>query len=386
MGCQKNNPPDISNTIKIDSISPTQGLPNDTIIIKGVNFNANASDNLVKFNNDLATIILVSKDSLIVIAPLNGTTGPVTVTAGGNTATGPVFTYLDSVDVYAAVRGDGVIYWKNDEEFFLSPVQNNTGGAFAITKSGSDVFVAGYGNRVPGIWKNGVETVLPVFSTVVGGTAKAMAISGNDIYIGGSDGSTPVYWKNGVENTLPPIVNGFGFVNAIAVKGNDIYAAGYASNSIGELLLFWKNGVETILGTKGIVEIGATSIALSGSDVYVCGTDSGNAAYWKNGVKVSLPKSSDLAYANAIAVSGNDVYVVGDDGGDAVYWKNEIRFLLPYASYAGSGTSITIYQSDVYIGGEDGMNTVYWKNGIEHHLPGGNGSSGYITSMVVTKP
>lgn len=76
-GCKKNNPPDISNDIKIYSIFPTQGLPNTTVVIKGINFNDNASDNLVKFNSDLATVVLASKDSLIVTAPMNGTTGPV---------------------------------------------------------------------------------------------------------------------------------------------------------------------------------------------------------------------------------------------------------------------------------------------------------------------
>jgi hypothetical protein len=373
---------DTSNIVRIYSITPSSGFPNTTVIIKGANFNSTASDNLVKFNNGIATVVLASKDSLVVTAPMDGTTGAVTVTAGGKTATGPFFTYLhDSVDVYATVRGDGVIYWKNAEEYFLSSVQNNIGGAYGIAISQSNVYIAGSANYIAGIWKNGVETVLPVSSSNSITEAKAIVVSDNDLYVAGSDAFIPVYWKNSIEHKLP--VTGGGFINSIAINGSDVYAAGYTKTST-DNLVYWKNGVEKIIGNSTVVNGGAMCIAVSGVDVYICGTDSGAAAYWKNDVKVILSKSSggEPAEANALALSANDLYIVGYYNGSAVYWKNGIKFTLPSLSYSARATCIYIYNSDIYIGGSDGNSAVYWENGIEYHL----GSIGYVTSMAIIKP
>jgi IPT/TIG domain len=378
IGCSKKDNPNIAKSVSIYSITPSSGSANTIVVIKGADFGPDITDNLVKFNNDSAVVLSASDDSLVVVAPAHGTSGPVTVTVDGSTATGPTFTYIiDSVDVYAAGSAQGIEYWKNGEVTFLGPTQSNFGGAYGLAISGTDLYVAGYSYFTAAFWKNGQKTILSEPDSIA--LAKALVIDGNDVYVGGSDNNAPVYWKNGIKNRL----GGYGRVNALAVNGNDVYAAGYGG---GFNLVYWKNGIITILGSRSPIEGGATSIALSGPDVYISGTDSGDAIYWKNGVRVILAKFSgqDVAQANAIAVSGNSVYVAGYYSGDAVYWKDGVQIMLPKLSYAAArATAITLYQSDIYIGGEDGETPVYWKNGVENVLC--CSELGPVNAIVVTK-
>jgi IPT/TIG domain len=386
-GCAKEPVPNEVNKVSIISIAPASGPAGTTVVIKGDNFGDDLSDNIVKFNNDTAAVLASSVDSLVVIAPANGTTGPVTVAVAGSIATGPVFTYsIDSVDVYVAGPAYGVVYWKNGQEVFLEPTQHNFGGAYGIAISDTNVYVGSYTYfSIPGFsaayWKNRKKIMLS--SPDIAGEVRALVLSGSDLYVGGGEGYRPAYWKNGVKYSL----SGNGRVNALAINGNDVYAAGYGSGPVNEQnSIYWKNGIETVLGKNGVVDIGATSIALNGNDVYVCATDSGDAVYWKNGLRVILEKfPGDAPVAtNAIAIAGNSIYVVGSYRGDAVYWKDGTRITLPKRGLYAAATAITFYQSDIYIGGRDGNGAVYWKNGVRVPLCCSEGTVSAIA--VVKKP
>jgi hypothetical protein len=342
-------------------------------------------------------VLASSIDSLIVIAPAKGTSGPVTVTVAGSTATGPVFTYTvdsvytpDSVDVYVAAPAMGVVYWKNGQEIFLASTQNNIGGAYGIAVSDTNVYVGGYTHfsTYPGFeaayWKNQKKTTLS--SPDSAGEVRALVLSGNDLYVGGSENYKPVYWKNGVKYSLPMFGGGYARVNALAVNGNDVYAAGFEAGPGNEQRsVYWKNGVETVLGKQGVVDIGATSIATNGNDVYVCATDSGDAVYWKNGVRVVLEKFPGDApvAATAIAIAKNSIYVTGSYRDDAVYWKDGARISLPKRGYAATASAITFYQSDIYIGGRDNNTPVYWKNGVR--IPLCCSQYGNVSGIAVVK-
>jgi hypothetical protein len=377
--------------VSIISIAPSSGPAGTKVVIKGAHFGVNPSNNIVRFNNDSAAVLASAVDSLVVIAPANGTTGPVTVTVAGSTATGPVFTYIaDSVDVYVAAPAMGVVYWKNGQEVFLASTQNNIGGAYGIAVSDTNVYVGGYTHfsTYPGsqaaYWKNQKKTTLS--SPDSAGKVRALVLSNNDLYAGGSENDKPVYWKNGVKYSLPISGGGYARVNALAVNGNDIYAAGVeAGPNNEEHSVYWKNGVETVLGKRGLIDIGATSIATNGNDVYVCATDSGDAVYWKNGVRVVLEKFPGDApvTASAIAIANNSIYVVGSYRGDAVYWKDGVRITLPKRGYSAAATAITFYQNDIYIGGGDGSAVVYWKNGVRNSLC--CSQYGNVSSIAVVK-
>ncbi len=144
---------------------------------------------------------------------------------------------------------------------------------------------------------------------------------------------------------------------------NQVFVVGNSSDFAEPIPEYWKNG-ELFKLPGGITYNGrnaqlATGIAVSQGDVYVCGKYSYGAAYWKNGIPVSL--DSPTTYASAVAVSGSDVYVVGTGGG-AVYWKNGQRITLSDSSNSGAG-GIAISGNDVYIVGNIGNYAVYWKNG-----------------------
>ena len=367
VGCSKDPNPD-NYLVSIISITPNSGPHGTIVVIRGSNFAQDPLDNITSFNNMQAEVLSASDDSLVVVAPLNGTSGPVSVSVDGQTATGNVYTYTaDSVDVYAAAPAMGVVYWKNGQEVFLGATQHNFGGAYGIAVSGADLYVAGYTyfGTFPGYtaayWKNEQKTLLSAPNTR--GQVGSMVIANGDLYVGGSEGQRPVYWKNGTRNFLPGSTI-LGTVKAMAINGTDVHAAGYDSEG---RTIYWKNGVETILGTSPLTDGGATGLAVSGSDVYVTATDSGNAVYWKNGTRVTLQRHANTSAApNGIALKGNDVYVAGtSNAGEPVYWKNGVMYVLPKRGMHAMASSITIYASDVYIGGMDGTTPVYWKNGVE---------------------
>ena len=379
ISCAKPSDPPPTEKPSILSITPSSGPPGTRVVIKGAHFAATSLNNLVRFNHDSATVVSASVDSLVAIAPGQGSTGPVSVTTTAGTADGPVFTYTDSVDVYVAGPALGVMYWKNGQQIFLESTQGNFGGAYGIAVVDTDIYVGSFTYftypspyyYAAAYWKNGKKILLTTPDHAA--QVRALVVAGKDIYCGGSENDIPVYWKNGLVYPLPRTGSGYGRVNAMAMSGNDVYAAGVESGNINDYIdVYWKNGVEKILSTSGPVDLGATSIAVEGNDVYVCGIDSGNAVYWKNGNKVVLDRfvlgGAPLG-ANAIAINNNSLYVAGGFRGDAVYWKDGNRVTLPSRSPSGAeAIAIAFYKSDIYVAGRDGSGVVYWKNGVEVDL------------------
>ncbi len=86
----------------IESINPVAGKAGTSVTITGSNFDITPANNTVKFNGTAATVSSASTTSLVVSAPAGGSTGPVTVTNGGGTSTGPTFTYTNGPAVYVS--------------------------------------------------------------------------------------------------------------------------------------------------------------------------------------------------------------------------------------------------------------------------------------------
>jgi hypothetical protein len=278
---------------------------------------------------------------------------------------------------------------------------NLTSAATAITVSGSDVYLCGYGADTfsqfsqARYWKNGTEFNLTDGTEFA--FAYGIAVSGNDVYVAGMEFSHAAthgnyiakYWKNGVpvvlsDSNYPALVSG------IAVSGNDIYVSGsitlpgepYVSG------VYWKNGVATSLSngvnSPSTGQTFATGIAVAGSDVYVSGYQqdpySQNIAmYWKNGAPVYLTEVANNGLTTGIAVAGNDVYVAGTESSGldtnynevVKYWKNGVAFPLTPPTYARTG-GITTSGGKVFTVGFDYNGTVtvarYWMNGVAYAL------------------
>jgi len=71
----------------ITSFTPNNGPPGTAVTITGTNFDPVASKNEVKFNGVIATVTAASATSLTALVPGGATTGPITVTTRGGTAT-----------------------------------------------------------------------------------------------------------------------------------------------------------------------------------------------------------------------------------------------------------------------------------------------------------
>ena len=78
----------------ISGISPTSGFAGTAVSITGSNFSSTGSQNAVTFNGSSATVTSATSTQLVVNVPTNATSGVVSVTVNGETATGPSFTVL----------------------------------------------------------------------------------------------------------------------------------------------------------------------------------------------------------------------------------------------------------------------------------------------------
>lgn len=378
--CNKDNPTTSSTAPVIISISPTSGSSGTLVYIKGTHFNSAITLDSVKFNGVLAVVQSATDTTLKVLSPLNGTTGPVSVTVGNNSAVGPIFTYtvpnalytaFDSGIYIAGDNGGSAVYWKNGVSIGLE-----TGGtANAIAIVGNDLYIAGagvnsYGRKTAKYWKNGIAVILASASTV-DIIATSIAIDGNDIYVTGNSSDYATLWKNGTA-----IQTWSGNATSVVIVGKDVYVAGYQYTTIFDLkATYWKNGIPTDL-TNGVQNARVLSMAVIGNDVYLAGAQYGEAKYWKNNTNsLTLSTAPNQGEAYGIGVLGADVYVVGWENGTgtndryAKYWKNGIGTILSNknASYA---YTCTIVGNDVYIGGEINGIATYWKNGVPVTLNG----------------
>src|SRR5207245_4435345 len=72
---------------RITSFTPNNGPPGTTVTITGTNFDPVASKNEIKFNGVPATVTAAATTTITAIVPSSATTGPISVTTRGGTAT-----------------------------------------------------------------------------------------------------------------------------------------------------------------------------------------------------------------------------------------------------------------------------------------------------------
>ena len=131
-------------------------------------------------------------------------------------------------DIYiAGSDGSRPVYWKNGIEHLL-PANSSNAGIGAMAVDGNDIYFVGTDFRSAVYWKNNVEFNLPLLSNIDNYSgAYAITISNGDVYIAGSEASvlptgatvsgTPEYWKNGTVYALPMVHNGNGGASGVGV-------------------------------------------------------------------------------------------------------------------------------------------------------------------------
>ncbi|NML38140.1 hypothetical protein HHL17_13120 [Chitinophaga sp. G-6-1-13] len=75
----------------ITQVKPAKGGAGTQVTLTGTGFDQAAANNQVSFNGAAATVVSATATSLVVIAPANVKTGPVSLTMNGQKTTGPVF-------------------------------------------------------------------------------------------------------------------------------------------------------------------------------------------------------------------------------------------------------------------------------------------------------
>ncbi len=107
-GCGGSNPmgPAPTNTPSslvptISSISPASGGVGTVVTITGTNFATVAANNVVKFNGIQAVVASATATVIVTSVPANASTGAITVTTPGGTATFTIFTVIKTFQVTA---------------------------------------------------------------------------------------------------------------------------------------------------------------------------------------------------------------------------------------------------------------------------------------------
>ncbi len=130
-------PESASNSLEIDSISPSQATIGDTLSIFGKGFSSISVQNVVSLNGVSATVISASSSQLSLVVPSGITTGALSLLINGVTLIGPVLTFipntalsfshfstpLGSVDSTITVYGTGFNTTLNQNKINLGGVQ-----------------------------------------------------------------------------------------------------------------------------------------------------------------------------------------------------------------------------------------------------------------------
>jgi len=318
---------------------------------------------------------------------------------------------INQTDVYIAGswydKNTGHIlaaYFKNGEPVVFKEGQDP--GNFAVRSLAKSIYVEGNNIHVVGntldannkeiaaYWKNQKFQPLSIkkdkYGNIENSSANGVEVSNGDVFIfpyqPGAD-KDYYYLKNGGEVNFPNFVKPENINDRVHfVSGNDIYLANFTDEAA-----YWKNGIKVSLDNTMHFpnSVQVSSIFVSGSDVYVSGyksyaskgadnTNRQMALYWKNGQEVILSTGTGrfgTRTTSSIFVSGNDVYVSGmsqdPNTGEsiAVYWKNGQEVVLAKGPTFTQTFAIAVAGNDVYVAGENFNRKVYWKNGREIELP-----------------
>lgn len=115
-------------TPEITSVTPLSGPLATLVVIGGQNFDSRLQNVAVQFNGIPARVISATSNRITTVAPFGVTTGPITVSIFGKSATGPVFTAIASlpttnlatpafnfIDASVAAGGANLAFTSNDD-------------------------------------------------------------------------------------------------------------------------------------------------------------------------------------------------------------------------------------------------------------------------------
>lgn len=204
--------------LSVSGFLPTSGLEGTLVTIYGRGFGPDTLTNVVTFNGMKAPIFQVTDTSLIVLAPVGGSTGPVSVTVSGQKASPGTYTYqLLSIHAASPLNGPAGTNVTITGAGFIGkaslPVVTFNGRAAVVTTANDTTLVAAVPDSAGvgpiAIAVNGQSATGPVFtyqhidriSPVTGGKGTIVTIHGVGF---GTDASKLRVDFNG---TVTPVVS-----------------------------------------------------------------------------------------------------------------------------------------------------------------------------------
>jgi YD repeat-containing protein len=109
-----------SGQLAIFAFIPTHGEAGTEVTIEGQGFNASPASDTVAFNGTPATVVSASTTQIVTIVPSGATTGPISVSVGGNTAISPFPFVIDDTGLPPTIST-------------ISPILVNAGATVTVT-------------------------------------------------------------------------------------------------------------------------------------------------------------------------------------------------------------------------------------------------------------
>jgi YD repeat-containing protein len=130
-----------SGQLAIFAFTPTHGVAGAEITLQGQGFSSTAANDTVSFNGAAATVLSASANQLVVAVPSGATTGPISVSVGGQTAASAMPFVIDDTGVPPTITqvGPAIVSIGNTVAVtgtHLAPVVGDT----AVQMGGSDIF------------------------------------------------------------------------------------------------------------------------------------------------------------------------------------------------------------------------------------------------------
>ena len=155
-----------SNALSILSVSPQQGGIGASVTIQGQGFSPTPGSNTVNFNGVAATVISASATQLVVTVPSGAHTGPLSVTVGGVTAQGGIFTVQATLVSIAVTPSAPAIALGGTQQFTAT-------GTYSDTTMQNLTASVTWSTSAPGvatIANGGLATSVAIGSTTIGAT------------------------------------------------------------------------------------------------------------------------------------------------------------------------------------------------------------------------
>ena len=344
--CSKDDGPSTPTvaTPTITNFNPTSGPVGTVVTINGTNFSTTASSNTVKIGTASATVTTATATRITAMVPQGATTGAISVSVGGKTATGSTFT-ITEVETPISVT-------LSSTALTLYPYPQYTGTLEVTSDVGSETIVwSSSDETVATVDQNGLVTPLAAGTTTITATAGTVAANAT---ITVADGPVTNLQLDNSELEL--------FREDQATLAISVLEADVELELTGEPV--WNSSNPNVAtvdenGNVTAIDAGTTTISVTidnataicevivSPDVYVLGrTGLENHVVWKNGSEQFLIDAGDVITPTSLSVDQNGlIYVLDEEIGSTV---PEVWTIDPTNGNVTQSTTLTDALQDDY--------------------------------------